>query len=327
MLKADRVSRAVRSMPALRSMLLGVAASLCLASQAAAAVVVQDDRGQQVEFQEPPQRIVSLLPSLTESVCALGACERLVAVDRYSGFPESVRDLPVVGGGLDPNIEAVVARKPDVVLMSVSSRASQRLQALGIKVLTLEPKTHADVKRVLEVLDAMLYGDAAKAPGESRADALWQTIEQGLQQAAASLPEASRGMKVYFEVSKGPYGAGPQSFIGETLTSLGLGNVLPQDLGPFPRVTPEYILRADPDVLMVSSRSMVPEFQYPGWNNMRAMKAKQVCQFDADDSNILVRPDPRMHEAAQLMAACMQKLFGQTTPANAQAAAPLAAVE
>lgn len=301
--------------------LLALALVCTLASQAFAAVVIEDDRGQRVEFEVPPQRIVSLLPSLTESVCALDACDRLVAVDRYSEYPESVRSLPVVGGGLDPTIEAVVARKPDVVLMSVSSRAAQRLQALGVKVVTLEPKTHADVKRVLEVLDTMLYGDTAQAQDASRAEKLWQKIERGVDQAAASLPEPSRGMRVYFEVSKGPYGAGPQSFIGETLSRLGLGNVLPQDLGPFPRVTPEFILRADPDVLMVSSRSMVPEFQYPGWHNMRAMKAKQVCQFDADDSNILVRPGPRMHVAAQLMADCLQDLFGASQPKTTEPAA------
>ncbi|THJ33030.1 ABC transporter substrate-binding protein [Lampropedia aestuarii] len=298
--------------------LVVLAMACALTGQAAASVVIEDDRGQRVEFEAPPQRIVSLLPSLTESVCALDACDRLVAVDRYSEYPESVQQLPVVGGGLDPSIEAVVARKPDVVLMSVSSRAAQRLQALGIKVVTLEPKTHADVKRVLEVLDTLLYGDAAAVNGASRAQQLWQTIEQGVDQAAASLPESSRGMRVYFEVSKGPYGAGPQSFIGETLSRLGLGNVLPQDLGPFPRVTPEFILRADPDVLMVSSRSMVPEFQYPGWQNMRAMKARQVCQFGADDSNILVRPGPRMHVAAQLMAGCLQGLFTHADTTTAE---------
>ncbi|THU05532.1 ABC transporter substrate-binding protein [Lampropedia puyangensis] len=287
---------------------------------AADAVVVEDDRGQRVAFATTPQRIVSLLPSLTESVCALKACDRLVGVDRYSRYPESVQALPVLGGGLDPNIEAVVARKPDVVLISVSSRASQRLEALGLKVVALEPKTHADVKRVLEVLDSLLYG--ADAAAAQRAFAVWQTIEQGLQNAAARLPRQAGGLRVYFEVSRGPYGAGPQSFIGETLTVLGLGNVLPADLGPFPRVTPEFILRTDPDILMVSSRSMVPEFQYPGWKNMRAMQQGHVCQFDADEANVLVRPGPRMNEAAELMAQCVARWYGA---AQANGAAVVAA--
>ena len=81
--------------------------------QTAHAYQVTDDRGVSVSFAQPPRRIVSLLPSLTETVCALGQCDRLVGVDRYSNYPDRVKKLPQVGGGLDPNIEAIVALKPD----------------------------------------------------------------------------------------------------------------------------------------------------------------------------------------------------------------------
>jgi len=112
--------------------------ALCLPLWAAASIAqpidLVDDRGVTVKFQQPPQRIVSLLPSLTETVCELGKCDRLVGVDRYSNYPASVRSLPQVGGGIDPIIEAVVALKPDVVLMATSSRGVQRLEALGLKV-------------------------------------------------------------------------------------------------------------------------------------------------------------------------------------------------
>src|SRR5450830_413672 len=73
------------------------------------ALQVTDDRGVVVTLAQPPQRIVSLLPSLTETVCELGQCAHLVGVDRYSDYPASVKKLPQVGGGLDPNIEAIVA--------------------------------------------------------------------------------------------------------------------------------------------------------------------------------------------------------------------------
>ena len=100
---------------------------LLLMSSLAQAVQVTDDRGRVVKLAKPPERIVSLLPSLAETVCALGACQRLVGVDRYTNWPDSVKQLPQVGGGLDPNIEAVVALRPDVVLMATSSRAADRL--------------------------------------------------------------------------------------------------------------------------------------------------------------------------------------------------------
>jgi iron complex transport system substrate-binding protein len=98
----------------------------------AQAVQITDDRGRAVMLPRPPQRIVSLLPSLTETVCALDQCHRLVGVDRYSNWPESITRLPQVGGGLDPNIEAIVALRPDVVLLATSSRASARLEQLGM---------------------------------------------------------------------------------------------------------------------------------------------------------------------------------------------------
>ena len=127
----------VSGLPRRFKLLLSLVVALGLAN-AACALQVTDDRGVVVTFDKSPQRIVSLLPSLTESVCELGECHRLVGVDRYSNFPDSVQKLPLVGGGLDPNIEAVVALKPDVVLMATSSRASERLRALGLKVVALE---------------------------------------------------------------------------------------------------------------------------------------------------------------------------------------------
>ncbi|MGI9150114.1 MAG: ABC transporter substrate-binding protein, partial [Limnohabitans sp.] len=76
---------------------------LGLVAHTAHAVVLRDDRQVEVSLAQPPQRIVSLLPSLTETVCALGQCQKLVGVDRYSNWPESVTKLPRMGGGIDPN--------------------------------------------------------------------------------------------------------------------------------------------------------------------------------------------------------------------------------
>ena len=94
-------------------------------SFAVQALEVVDDRGFRTTLAHAPQRIVSLLPSLTETICELGYCQRLVGVDRYSNFPASLQNLPQLGGGLDPNIEAIVALKPDVVVMAASSRAGR----------------------------------------------------------------------------------------------------------------------------------------------------------------------------------------------------------
>jgi iron complex transport system substrate-binding protein len=121
------------------------------------------DAWRQVQLAKPPQRIVSLLPSLTESLCALGGCERLVGVDRYSNWPAHVKTLPVVGGGLDPNIESIVALKPDLVLVSMASRAIARMEALGLKVVALEPRTHEEARTVMQKLGQLLALPPARA--------------------------------------------------------------------------------------------------------------------------------------------------------------------
>lgn len=260
-----------------------------------------------------PQRIVSLLPSLTETVCALDQCHRLVGVDRYSNYPASVQKLPKVGGGLDPNIEAIVALRPDVVVMSVSSRAGERLEALGVKVVTLEPKTHADVQRVLATM-ARLLGQPDDA-----ARKVWRVIDAAVSAAAQSLAPEARNTRVYFEVSRGPYGAGESSFIGETLTRLGVKNIVPASLGPFPRLNPEFVVRANPDLIMMGNRSMQSMVPYPGWDTIKAVREQRVCVFGPDDSDTVVRPGPRMAEAARLMAQCINdKMARQTRPAAAR---------
>lgn len=268
---------------------------------AAQALQVTDDRGVTVAFAQTPQRIVSLLPSLTEGVCGMQQCHRLVGVDRYSNYPASVNALPKMGGGMDPNIEAIVALRPDVVLVSGKSRASERLESLGIKVVSLETKTHADVRRVLKVLGVLL--DVPDAQG---ADRLWREIDSAVSAAAQSLSPRARNVRVFFEVSRGQYGAGESSFIGETLARLGAKNVVPAKLGPFPKLSPEFIVRANPDVIMGGNASMLAMSTFPGWDSLKAVKAQRVCAFNREDSDVLVRPGPRMAEAARLMASCLQ---------------------
>ena len=273
---------------------------LCLGG-ATHALQVTDDRGVAVTFAQTPQRIVSMLPSLTESVCAMDQCHRLVGVDRYSNFPESLKNLPKLGGGLDPNIEAIVALKPDVVLVAGKGRSTERLEALGIKVVALETKTHADVKRVLQVLGVLLA-----VPDAQGADRLWRIIDSSMSAAAQSLPAKAKTARVYFEVSRGPYAAGESSFIGETLTRLGVKNVVPARLGPFPRLNPEYVVRANPDVIMIGDSSIVNAASYPGWSRINAVRTNHVCVFGVGDSDVVVRPGPRMAEAAHLMAKCLE---------------------
>jgi iron complex transport system substrate-binding protein len=272
---------------------------LWTAAASAQALTVTDERGVAVRFDQPPQRIVSLLPSLTEFVCALGACERLVGVDDYSNHPPPVRAVPHVGGMEDARVETIVALKPDLVLVPQSSRALERLQALGLKVFVAEPRTLADVERVLRLLGPVL--------GARDGAQVWREVEQGVDAAARELPPSLRGTRVYFEVSTAPYAAGEASFIGELLARIGARNIVPASLGPFPKLNPEFVVRADPDVIMLAEDEPAARIEgRPGWQRMRAVRAGRVCVFDAAQRDVLVRAGPGMAEAARLMVQCLK---------------------
>jgi iron complex transport system substrate-binding protein len=277
---------------------------MCLGMQAmAAGVSVTDDRGVRVSLPAAPQRIVSLLPSLTETVCELGACAQLVGVDRFANFPASVKALPRLGGLDDVNVEAVVALKPDVVLLAMSSRVTDRLASLGLKVVALEPRTHDDVHRVAAKLAQLLGHPEA---GER----LWQRLEAQVSSAAQNVPAQARGLRVYYEVDSAPYAAGEASFIGHLLQRLGLVNIVPTKLGPFPKLNPEYVVLADPQLIMVSGRNAASLPTRPGWAGIRAVKDQRVCALTPDQTDVLSRPGPRLGEAAQVLAACLRSKVG-----------------
>lgn len=249
----------------------------------------------------PPQslRLISLVPSLTETVCLLQACEQLVGVDRHSNWPASVRQLPQLGGLDDTPLEMLVGLRPDLVLLPPSSRLIPRLKELGIEALPLPTQSHADVKAALQAIGARL-GRSAQAAR------LWDDAQQQIQQAAQRIPVAVRGRRVYVEVSTEPHAAGPASFIGQTLRQLGLRNIAPEELGPFPRLNPEFIVRAQPDIVIAQRTSFERMRSRPGWPGLRALD-DAACSLPAPRWEVLVRPGPRLGEAADVLAQCLSQ--------------------
>lgn len=287
----------------LAACLLGLAAL----SVAAQTIVFRDDRGTEHRLAAPPQRIVSMMPSLTEAAWVLGAGPRLVGVDSFSDWPAEVTRLPRLGGLEDAQIEAIAALKPDVVLASISSRAMDRLEALGFRIVRLRSDSHADVRRTLGLLAGLLG-----MPDEGAR--VWDRIERELATAAARMPPAARGQRVYFEIGGGPYAAGATSFIGETLVRLGLANIVTPELGPFPKLNPEYVVRARPDLIMGVQRELAGLPQRPGWGALAAVRERRLCDFETAQYDMLVRPGPRLGEAAGLLADCLARVAAVPTP-------------
>jgi iron complex transport system substrate-binding protein len=270
---------------------------------AASPTVVRDDRGEVIALANAPQRIVTLMPALAESVCALGACNRLVGTDRFANWPASVLALPKLGGMDDVSLEALVRLKPDLVLLGRSARLLPRLVALGIPVMAREPQTQAQVQLSLQRLAVVL----GLPEPDRQAAKVWQQVQAQLDQARAAMPPQAKGASVYFEAGSGGYAAGESSFIGELISALGLRNVVPAHLGPFPQLSPEWVLRNQPDLIMMGQPSLDPLQRRPGWSQLAAVQQGRVCQFTPEQGDVLVRPGPRLGEAAMLMAQCAQR--------------------
>jgi iron complex transport system substrate-binding protein len=174
---------------------------------------------------------------------------------------------------------------------------------LGLKVLALEPQNQADVKRVLLIVAQALQINQADAA----ADTVWQQALDGMAQAKRSMPAKAKGTSVYFEASTGGYAAGEASFIGEVMLHMGLRNVVPRTMGAFPQLNPEYVVRANPDLIVLAEPMAIDLHKRPGWANMNAVKLKKICAFTPSQGDVLVRPGPRLGEAAQLIAQCLKR--------------------
>lgn len=246
-----------------------------------------------------PQRVVTLLPSLTETVCALGACDRLVGVDRHSNHPAQVLALPRLGGLDDPRIEALVALRPDLVIVPLSWRGIESMKRMGLTVLAVEPMT-LEQTRIAMVQIAVALG-----LGSQRGHDAWQAIEGQWRVAAARIPPRWRDAAVYVEVSTTPHAASAGSFVGEVLQRMGLKSAIAADLGPFPRLNPEAVLKADPIWIVASLEGLASMRQRPALRDLRALREGRACGFESHQFDLLVRPGPRLGEGALLLAQCL----------------------
>ena len=276
-----------------------------LAQNATAPFTLTDDRGRVVVIEKAPQRVITLLPSLGEIVCELKACDLLVGVDRYSNWPERVKTLPKLGGLDDTQLEALVKLKHDLVLLARSSRVTQRLESMGIKVVALEPQIQEDMHRVIQQIAGALHLPNSK----ERAELLWQSIQHKLEVASARVPKTAKGARIYFEAGSGYFAAGEASYIGETLKRLGLVNVVTPYMGSFPQVNPEFVVKANPQIIFMGERAANDLKTRPGWNRIEAIQQHRICSFTPDQSDIIVRSGPRIADAAELMVACLKRIY------------------
>ncbi len=280
-------------------LLLALSAALSTALATSYPLTVTDDLGRKVTLDHAPQRIVSMIPSSTETVCAEGACGRLVGVDQYSDYPASVQKLPHLGNGFDPNIEALVALKPDLVLADESStQLVDKLAALGIPTYAGTAQTLDGVYQSFETIGELIDEQAPAAVLSGRVQGAVDAVQNML----AGLPRTT----VYYELDTTPYSAGPTSFIGQLLTRAGGANIVPASKGQFPQLDPEFIVQHDPAVIILADAPNAAARQAitarPGWRDLAAVKAHRVIALTQTQIDELSRPGPRIPQAVELLA-------------------------
>jgi iron complex transport system substrate-binding protein len=283
-------------------LLLGAVATSS-AAMADEPIVVRDLTQHELRLEHSPRRIITLMPPLTEIVCALDECARLVATDRYSDWPDSVKALPKAGGLDDPQIERILLLKPDVVIFAHATQVANRLRQLGVPTFEVKTETYADLSRTIVAI-GMLLGIP------ERAAQLNHDIERSLATVARTAKRSlgGRAPLVYYEVDNGPYSAGPDSFIGWMLAQLGARNIVGADLGPFPRLNPEYVVVRNPDVIFASPAEAPNLAHRAGWAQIRAVEEKRICVFSRAVEDTIEHAGPRMPEGLRALADCLIRM-------------------
>jgi iron complex transport system substrate-binding protein len=123
------------------------------------------------------------------------------------------------------------------------------------------------------------------------------------------VPHAAKGARIYFEAGSGYFAAGEASYIGETLKRLGMRNVVVPSMGAFPQLNPEFIVKANPQIIFLGERAATDLQNRPGGHRIEAIQMKRICSFSPAQSDIVVRSGPRIAEAAGLMVDCLKRLY------------------
>ncbi|MFM7534966.1 MAG: ABC transporter substrate-binding protein [Acidimicrobiales bacterium] len=247
-----------------------------------------------------PKRIVSLSPTATESLFAIGAGPQVVAVDDQSNFPAEAPRTEL--SGFRPNVEAIAAKNPDlVVIADDSAKLADALGKLKIPVLVQLPaKTIDDVYAQI--------GELGNRTGRrTQADALTAKMKADLAAAVAAAPKPSKPLRYYHELDDTFYTVTSTTFAGQLYRLFGLTSIADaaDDGSGFPQLSAEAILTADPDVIFLadtkcckqSARTVAAR---PGWSTLKAVKANAVVELDDD---LASRWGPRIVEFARAVAA------------------------
>ncbi|HMB24463.1 MAG TPA: cobalamin-binding protein [Anaerolineales bacterium] len=263
-----------------------------------------DGLGREVTLDGTPQRIVSIAPSNTEILFAIGAGDQVVGRDQFSDYPEAAQKITDVGSIYDaPNTELIVSLKPDLVMAAEVNNPElvKQLEGLGLTVYYLKnPHTLEEMYGNLEIV-AQLTGH------EKEAGTLIESLKKRVAAVDEKIAPLSSRPSIFYEIDSTdpskPFTAGKDTFITLLIERAG-GHNIAADLDGYPQMSLEQIVAADPNFIILGDATwggVTPEMvaSRPGWENLSAVKNGNVLPFD---DNLVSRPGPRLVDGLEQLA-------------------------
>jgi iron complex transport system substrate-binding protein len=288
------------------TLLLALTLAACapaVPSNEAAGITITDGLGREVQLASPAQRVVSLAPSNTEILFALGAGDKVVGRDEVSDYPAEALSLPTVGGWSGFSAEAIVALKPDLALASEINTPElvAELEGLGLTVYYLSnPKTLEDLYVNIETVATLTGRDATK---------LTDSLKARVTAVDEKIAPLSYRPSVFYEVDatdpSKPYTAGPGTFIDLLIGRAGGQNVvsLAGITDAYPQISLEQLVIAPPDFIVLGDSmwgtTPVSVAARPGWDTLTAVTESRIFPFD---DNLVSRPGPRLVDGLEALA-------------------------
>lgn len=260
---------------------------------------VVDGYGRAVSISRTPLRIISLAPSITETLYAVEVGERVVGVDDFSDYPEEVGAKPRIGSYLNPDLEKIVALKPDLILASDITPLEMvlDLEQRGLTVFVLAPKTLREVIHDIRLV-GLITGNADKA------NAVAEKLEQRINAITSKISNSSAYRpRVYLEYY--PYWTfGLGSFGHDLILMAGGRNLAEGAVAAYPQVSDEFIVGSNPEIIIFTvgphAKTTIEDIEdRPGWRNTEAVRSGRIYTIDDD---ILSRPGPRLVDALEQLA-------------------------
>jgi iron complex transport system substrate-binding protein len=274
-------------------------------------MTVTDARGQRVAISQRPVRIISLAPSVTETLFALGAGDRVIADTTFCDYPPAAAALPKIGGYVDPNTEKIVAMKPDLILGAKGNArdALDRLGELGIPVVTVAPDSLAAVEASIRTIGRAVGESQAAEQLATRCAARRRVVEKR----TATLADTAHPRTLLLFSPDSLFSAGPGSHLDEMIRLAGGENIAVAAKTPWPELSMETVVTADPECIIVltgrgmahplTPASALTRFRAERrWRDVTAVKTGHIVVLDDDT---LTLPGPRLIDGMEAMAAAI----------------------